>query len=122
MSGAMAKAFDAPDELRTPPHASVAVVDLNGAKVARLTLEPGWRWSESIRPIAGTETCQVRHVGVLVSGTIHVVAADGAEHEISSGAAYIIEPGHDAWVVGDDAVVSFEFDGGAAATFAAPTT
>ena len=105
MSAAMAKAFDTPDELRTPPHASVAVVDLNGAKVARLTLEPGWRWSESIRPIVGTETCQVRHVGVLVSGTMHVVAADGAEHEISPGAAYIIEPGHDAWVVGDDPVV-----------------
>ena len=118
MSGAMAKAFDAPDELRTPPHASVAVVDLNGAKVARLTLEPGWRWSESIRPIAGTETCQVHHLGVLASGTMHVVAADGTEHDVEAGTAYIIEPGHDAWVVGDSPVIAYEFDGVAAATFA----
>ena len=87
MTAAMAKSFDNPDELRTPPQASVAVVDLNGSKVARLTLSPGWRWSEAIRPIVGTETCQVRHLGVLMSGTMHVVAADGNQHDVGPGSA-----------------------------------
>jgi hypothetical protein len=123
MTAAMAKSFDNPDELRTPPQASVAVVDLNGSKVARLTLSPGWRWSEAIRPIVGTETCQVRHLGVLMSGTMHVVAADGNQHDVGPGSAYIIEPGHDAWVVGDDPVVAFEFDSLAATNYAtAPTS
>jgi hypothetical protein len=120
MSAAVRKSFDAPDELRSPPKGSVAVVDLGGAKVARLTLEPGWRWSESVKPIAGTETCQVRHLGVMVSGTMHVIGADGSEDEIGPGTAYVIEPGHDAWVVGDAPTVAFEFDGPAAASFAAP--
>jgi hypothetical protein len=120
MPAAVTKSFDAPDDLRTPPLGRVAVVDLNGAKVARFSLEPGWRWSTSVKPIAGTDTCQSRHLGVLVSGTMRVAGADGSEAEIRPGAAYIIEPGHDAWVVGDEPVVTFEFDGLAAATFAAP--
>ena len=117
----MEKSFDSPDELRTPPKASVAVVDLDGAKVARLVLEPGWRWSESVKPIVGTDSCQVRHLGVLVSGTLHVVGADGVGRDIREGAAYVIAPGHDSWVVGDDRVVAFEFDATAATTFATPS-
>ena len=118
MSAASSKRFDEPDELRTPPMANVAVVDLDGAKVARFTLEPGWRWSESVKPIAGTEACMAHHLGVLVSGGMHVVGADGSEHEIGPGTAYEIQPGHDAWVVGDAPVVAFEFDSGSAATYA----
>jgi len=97
----------------------VAIVDLNGNKVARLTLQPGWRWSESVKPVAGTETCQVHHLGVLISGRMHVLGADGVEAEIGPGTAYTIDPGHDSWVVGDEPVVAFEFDSTAAATFAA---
>ncbi len=118
MPVAVDKSFDTPEELRTPPKASVAIVDLDGAKIARLTLEPGWRWSESVKPIVGTETCQVRHLGVIVSGTLQVADADGATNEIRAGSAYVIHPGHDAWVVGDEPVVTFEFDGPAATTFA----
>jgi hypothetical protein len=120
MTAATTKTFELPDELRTPPKGSIAVVDLQGAKVARLTLEPGWRWSESVKPIAGTDSCRARHLGVMVSGAMHVVGADGSEAEIGPGAAYVIEPGHDAWVVGDGPVVAFEFDTTAATTFAAP--
>jgi hypothetical protein len=119
MAGAVSRSFESPDELRTPPSANVAVVDLNGTKVARLTLQPGWRWSESIKPAVGTETCQVRHVGVLVSGSLGVLGADGVEYALVPGSAYIIEPGHDAWVIGDDPVVEYEFDPSAAAAFAA---
>jgi hypothetical protein len=120
MAGAVSKSFETPDELRTPPRASVAVVDLNGSKVARATFEPGWRWSESVKPIAGTETCQVRHVGVLVSGNLRVAGADGVEYELGPGTAYIIEPGHDAWVAGETPVVGYEFDSAAAASYATP--
>ncbi len=116
----MSKNFDAPDEVRTPPNSHIDVVDLSGAKVARMTLEPGWRWSESVKPIAGTDMCQVRHLGLLTAGTIHVVSTDGTERDIHAGEAYLIEPGHDAWVVGDTAASGFEFDQPAAATFATP--
>ena len=117
---AIGKSFDAPDDLRTPPKTNVAIVDLNGSRVARFTLEPGWRWSECVGPVAGTATCQAHHLGVLVTGRMHVVDADGVGHELAAGAAYVIEPGHDAWVVGDERVVMFEFDGSAATTFATP--
>jgi mannose-6-phosphate isomerase-like protein (cupin superfamily) len=121
MSAMMSKRFDAPDELRTPPMANVAIVDLDGTKVARFSLEPGWRWSDSIKPIVGTDTCQVHHLGVLVAGRMHVVAADGSEAEVGPGACYVIEPGHDAWVVGDEPLVAYEFDARAAATYATPS-
>jgi hypothetical protein len=120
MSATVSRSFDAPDELRTPPKGQVAVVDLHGAKVARLVLEPGWHWAESVKPIAGTDTCQTRHLGVLAAGTMGVLAADGTQSELGPGAAYIIEPGHDAWVVGDEPVVAYEFDAATAATYATP--
>ncbi|GAA1799469.1 cupin domain-containing protein [Luedemannella flava] len=119
MEAAKVRTFETPDELRTPPLASVAIVSIDGVKVARLTFEPGWRWSQSIRPIVNTETCQVRHLGVLASGTLHVATADGAEYDITSGAAYVIEPGHDAWVLGQVPVVAYEFDAPVATASAA---
>jgi hypothetical protein len=121
MPAAISKSFDTPDELRKPSLANVAVVNLDGAAVARLTLEPGWRWADSIKPIVGTDSCLVRHLGVLVSGTLHVMAADGAEYDVGPGTAYVIEPGHDAWVVGDGTVVAYEFDAMTAARYATPT-
>jgi hypothetical protein len=120
MSAATSKSFDAPDELRTPPNANIAVVDLNGGKMARFSLEPGWRWSESVKPIVGTDAGMAHHLGVLVSGGMHVVGADGSEYEIGPGTAYEIQPGHDAWVVGNSPTVAFEFDTPAAASYATP--
>ncbi len=112
------RAFDTPDEIRTPDKTQVDVVKLGGTTAARLTLEPGWKWSECIKPIAGTDTCQVRHVGVVQSGTIHVSHEDGTEGEIGAGEAYVIEPGHDAWVVGDEPFVGFEFESPTAEVYA----
>jgi hypothetical protein len=77
-----------------------------------------WRWSDCVKPVVGGERCQVHHVGLLQSGTMHVVHDDGSEQEIRAGHAYVIEPGHDAWVVGDEAVVGFEFDSRAAEEYA----
>jgi hypothetical protein len=111
------KSFDDPDERRTPAKTTVDVVDLAGASVARMTFEPGWRWSECIRPVAGGDSCQVRHVGALVSGEMEVRHDDGTTATIAAGDAYVIEPGHDAWVVGDVAAVGFEFENKAAETY-----
>lgn len=112
--------FDSPDETRTPDKTRLDVVDLGSATAARLTVEPGWRWSECIKPVVGTESCQARHVGVVVSGRMHVVHDDGTEADIGTGDAYRIEPGHDAWVVGDEPLTGYEFDSSTAATYATP--
>jgi hypothetical protein len=110
MPGLSSKSFDAPDETRAPDKTKVEVVRLTGATVARLTFQPGWRWSECVKPVVGTESCQARHVGAIVSGQMYVVHNDGTEGEMGPGAAYVIEPGHDAWVVGDEPAVAFEFE------------
>ena len=118
MAGLTFRSFESPDEVRSPDKTKVEVVDLEGVKAARVTFQPGWRWSECIKPVAGTESCQVHHVGVMASGRIHVRHDDGTEAELGPGDAYVIQPGHDAWVVGDAPVVGFEFDSSAAQTFA----
>jgi len=121
MAGLITKSFEAPDEVRAPDKTKVDVVDLGGVKAARLHVEPGWRWSECIQPVVGGESCQVHHVGVITSGTMHIRHNDGTEADLSAGMAYVIEPGHDAWVVGDEPATAFEFDSSAAQTFAKPS-
>jgi hypothetical protein len=118
MAGVEVGDFGSPDETRTPDKTNIEMVRLGGATAARMRLEPGWRWSDCIKPIVGGEACQVRHFGLLQSGTMHVVHDDGTEQEIGSGQAYTIEPGHDAWVVGDEPVIGYEFEPHAAETFA----
>ena len=110
MAGVHALDFDSPDETRTPDKTRVEVVRLGETTAARMTFEPGWKWSECVKPVAGTDSCQVRHVGVAQSGTIHISHEDGTEVDIRPGDAYVIEPGHDAWVVGDESFVGFEFE------------
>ncbi len=121
MAGATKKSFSNADETRTPDRTRVEVVDLGSAKAARMTLEPGWKWSECIKPVVGTDSCQARHVGAVLSGQMHVVHEDGSELDVGPGDAYAIEPGHDAWVVGDEALVGFEFESTTAATYAKPS-
>ena len=110
--------MDRPDESRTPEKTSVSVVHLGGASVARITAEPGWTWSECIKPVAGTDTCQAAHLGYVVSGRLHVTADDGAEADLGPGVAYRLEPGHDARVLGDEPFVALEFESKTAATYA----
>lgn len=118
MGGIESRAFDSPDETRTPEKTQVAVVHMGGATAARMTLQPGWKWSECIKPVAGTDSCQMRHVGLVQSGNLHVKHEDGTELELGPGDAYVIEPGHDAWVVGDEAFVGYEFESGSADEYA----
>ncbi len=110
MAGIEMGNFDSPDETRAPDKTKVEVVHLAGTSVGRATFQPGWKWSECIKPVVGTDSCQARHVGTVISGRLHVVHEDGSEGEASPGNAYVIEPGHDAWVVGDEPFVAFEFE------------
>src|SRR5687767_8222315 len=110
MAGLVTKNFESPDEVRSPDKTKIEVVDLAGVKAARMTAQPGWKWSECIKPVAGTDSCQARHVGTVVSGRLHIVHEDGSEGDAEAGTAYVIEPGHDAWVVGDEPYVAFEFE------------
>jgi hypothetical protein len=118
MAGVQARGFDAPDETRTPDKTKVDVVRMGDTSAARFTFEPGWKWSECVKPVAGTDSCQARHVGVVHSGRLNVVHDDGTEQELGPGDAYVIEPGHDAWVIGDERFVGFEFESRSAEEYA----
>ena len=101
MAGARRKSFSTPDETRTPDKTVLELVDLGSVKAARLTVQPGWTWSSCIKPVVGTDSCQANHVGTVVSGRLGIKHNDGSEMEISAGDAYVCEPGHDAWVIGE---------------------
>jgi mannose-6-phosphate isomerase-like protein (cupin superfamily) len=116
--GVTHRALGSPDEIRTFDRGGAEIVKVAGTTIGRYTFEPGWRWSESVKPIAGTDSCRVHHVGYVVSGRLHVATEDGGEAELAPGDAYEIEPGHDAWVVGDEPVTLVEFVG--AERYAAP--
>jgi hypothetical protein len=118
VAGVESRDFDSPDETRTPDKSRVDVVRMGGSSAARLTLEPGWRWSECIKPVVGTDSCQVHHVGVVHAGRIAIKHDDGTELEIGPGEAYVIHPGHDAWIVGDETFVGYEFESRAAEEYA----
>lgn len=119
MPGVEKRDFDSPDESRTPAKTQADIVHLGGTTAARLTLEPGWRWSDCIKPVAGTDMCQLRHVGIVQSGRMRVTHEDGTVLELTPGAAYVIEPGHDAEVLGDEPFIGFEFEAKSAEQFAA---
>ncbi len=110
------KGFSQPDQARTFPNGKVDVVQMGEVTVGRFVLQPGWRWSKDVASIAGTRSCQHRHLGYTISGSLHVRMDDGTELIIRPGDAYEIPPGHDGWVEGDDAWDSVEFT--SARTFA----
>jgi hypothetical protein len=118
MAGVEKRDFDSPDETRTPDKTRSDIVHLGGTTAARLTLEPGWSWSECVKPVAGTESCQLRHIGVVQSGRMRVMHEDGSVLELGPGEAYVIEPGHDAEVLGSEAFIGFEFEPKAAEEYA----
>ena len=118
MAGVVKKSFDSPDTTRTPEKTRVDGVDLGSAKAGRFRFEPGWRWSECIKPVVGGDSCQARHVGAVVSGQMHVEHEDGSVADIGPGDAYVIEPGHDAWITGDEPFTGFEFESSTVETYA----
>lgn len=113
MPGVESRNFEAPDETRTPDKTKVELVNLAGGQIGRYTFQPGWRWSECIKPTVGTDTCQVEHIGYAVSGTLRVEHEDGTTENVTAGSVYRIAPSHDASVVGDEPAVFVEFQGAA---------
>ena len=103
--------FAAPTETREFPHGRLDLVRIGGADIGRLTLEPGWRWSVDVKPLAGTELCEAPHFQFHVAGRLRVRTVDGAEFDATPGQVTALPSGHDAWVVGDDPVVVVDWWG-----------
>jgi quercetin dioxygenase-like cupin family protein len=113
LAGLVRKSLDSPEETR-PFEAGtgqMALVNLDGGAVGRGTFQPGWKWSKHVKPIAKTESCQASHVGYFISGRMKVVMDDGEEQEFGPGDFMICPPGHDAWIVGDEACVLIDWQG-----------
>jgi len=105
------KGYNSPDETRTFGHGKAEILNIGGGAVGRLTLQPGWRWSNDVKPIAGTEWCEAPHFQYHVSGRLHIKMADGTEFEAGPGDITSLPSGHDAWVVGDEPVVLVDWYG-----------
>jgi hypothetical protein len=105
MSQIERKTFDQPDEIRSFEKGKLELMTLGGVTFGRATLEPGWKWSTSIKPLVNTENCLIPHLQYLISGRLHVVMADGSQEDFIQGDVFSIPPGHDAWVVGQEPVV-----------------
>src|ERR671917_209752 len=116
--GVHKKSLDTPDETRDFQQGEMQTATIKDFKVARLLLEPGWKWSEHVKPLAQTDSCQVRHTGYVISGQMRVVMDDRTETELGPGDAYVIEPGHDAWIVGDEPFVGVDVSVETVETFA----
>lgn len=109
-TGIEAKNIASPDEVRPfVDKGNARVVNLGGNEVIYGTFEPGWRWSEHVKPMAKTDSCQAAHYGFCQSGSMKVRMDDGTEAEIGAGDFVAIPPGHDAWVDGDEPCILIDF-------------
>lgn len=109
MAGIETKRFEAPDEtLPFESNGHVELVTLGGREIGKATFEAGWRWSEHVKPIAETESCEFAHLGYVLSGRMRVYMDDGSESEIGPGDVFSIAPGHDAEVVGAEPCVTID--------------
>jgi class 3 adenylate cyclase len=107
----LVKAFDEPDEMLSLPLLEGRVVTLGEVYVARIVHQPGWRWSEHVKPVVGTPTCEHHHQGILLAGEFEFVMDDGVRRRVRAGEAYDVPPGHDGMVVGDEPAIAIEFAG-----------
>lgn len=111
MAAGERKNVDTPDETRKFERGQIDVVNIGGGTVGRAHFEPGWKWSNDVKPIAGTDLCQAPHFMYQISGRMHVVMADGSEFDMGPGDIAMIPPGHDAWVVGNESVEAVDWGG-----------
>lgn len=109
MTTASVKSFSTPDEQQEVEKASVATLNMPGGAVERSTLKPGWRWSEHIKPMAGTDFCEFNHFGYVVSGQLGIRLKEGKELVAKAGDVLAVPSGHDAWVIGDEPVVIIDW-------------
>ena len=111
LGNAELKSFGKPDEVREFPNGRVELVKVGGVTVGRAVLDPGWKWSVSLKPLVGTKSCEAPHFQYHVSGVLKVRMDDGTEFECRKGDVSLLPSGHDAWVVGREPVVIVDFQG-----------
>jgi class 3 adenylate cyclase len=103
--------FDEPDEVLSLPLLEAQIVTLGEVQIARIVHQPGWRWSEHVKPVVGTPSCEHHHQGVVISGELQFVTDDGVRRRVRAGEAYDVPPGHDGMVLGKEAAIAVEFAG-----------
>ena len=103
--------FTAPDEVREFPNGRAEILKIGGSEIGRLVFEPGWRWSNDVKPIAGTGSCEAPHFQYHVSGRLKIRMDDGNEFEAGPGDVTSLPSGHDAWVVGNEPVMVVDWFG-----------
>ena len=111
MARLQVKSVERPDEVRPTPFGRIDVYNLDDLVIGRMVFEPGWHWLEHVQPIAGTSLCQYHHVGVCIAGRLVNRLEDGTTMEIGPGTVFDIPPGHDGWVVGEEAFVAYDVAG-----------
>ncbi len=104
MANIQKKSTNMPDETKEFPNALIKTAKLDGITFNLATYQPGWKWSEDIKPTVKTESCQMKHTAYVISGRLHTKTDDGQEQDLGPGDVGIIPPGHDGWVVGDEPV------------------
>ena len=105
------KSFDKPDETRSFENGAVDLLTIGDSEIGRLVLQPGWRWSEHVKPIAGTDLCEAPHFQYHLSGVLAVKMDDGTILECRAGDVSLLPTGHDAWVIGDEPAIVIDFQG-----------
>ena len=105
------KSLNTPEEVRTFDKGKLEMVKVNGAMIGRAVFQPGWKWSESVKPIAKTKSCEAPHFQYHISGTLRLRMDDGTERDLKEGDVSYLPSGHDAWVVGNEPVVVVDFQG-----------
>jgi hypothetical protein len=111
MAKAEQKTFETADEVRAFERGRLDLLRIGDSEIGRLTLEPGWRWSDHVKPIAGTDLCEAPHFQYHVAGTLHILMDDGTEIDAGPGDVTALPQGHDAWVVGNEPVVVVDWWG-----------
>jgi mannose-6-phosphate isomerase-like protein (cupin superfamily) len=108
MESIVKKSFDQPDETQTPEKLKVESVAVDGVKIQKITAEPGWKWSEHLKPIVGGESCQKHHIVYILSGKMDIKMDDGKEENFGPGEIGVIPAGHDGWNEGDEPLIWLE--------------
>jgi hypothetical protein len=106
------KSFNAADEVRELPKTRIEVLNFGDTSIMRATFQPGWKWSECVKPTVGTKSCEVPHINYIISGRMVVAMDNGPQKEMGKGDVAVIPPGHDAWIVGNEPCVAIDFSAG----------
>lgn len=107
------RSFESPDETRVFDKGRSEVVSVGELTLSHTVFEPGWKWSTSVKPLVGGESCQVRHIGYMISGHLRTVMNDGTELDLGPGDVALIPAGHDGWTIGDEPAVLLQITGAA---------